>query len=210
MLIYCDFFITLQVVLSNSLHGIKRVGKMNNDPIAQTVLDFWFDEKPQPFWFAKSDEFDEQLRQQFANVLEQARLGELEHWRATMHGRLAEIIVLDQFSRNLYRNTPKAFAQDGMALVLAQMAITFPTFADLNEWQRLFLLLPYMHAESAVIHQQAVHLFGRYVNDDALVMELKHKAIIDRFGRYPYRNAILGRTSTAEELAFLQEPNSSF
>lgn len=210
MLIYCDFFITLQVVLSNSLHGIKRVGKMNNDPIAQTVLDFWFDEKTQPFWFAKSDEFDEQLRQQFANVLEQARLGELEHWRATMHGRLAEIIVLDQFSRNLYRNTPKAFAQDGMALVLAQMAITFPTFADLNEWQRLFLLLPYMHSESAVIHQQAVHLFGRYVNDDALVMELKHKAIIDRFGRYPYRNAILGRTSTAEELAFLQEPDSSF
>lgn len=180
------------------------------DPVAKSVLDFWFDESTKPFWFAKSDEFDTRLCNQFANVLEQARLGELDHWRSTMEGRLAEIIVLDQFSRNLYRDTPMAFAQDGMALVLAQMAITLPTFAELNEQQRHFLLMPYMHSESAVIHEQAVHLFGRYVNDYALAFELKHKVIIDRFGRYPHRNAILGRASTAEEIAFLQEPDSSF
>lgn len=176
----------------------------------QDVLDFWFDEQVKPFWFAKSDDFDKKLYDKFADTLHKASLGELDSWRSTMKGRLAEIIVLDQFSRNLYRDTPQAFAQDGMALVLAQMAILLPEFADLNESERHFLLMPYMHSESAYIHEQAVELFGRYVNDYALDFELKHKVIIDRFGRHPHRNAILGRTSTPEELAFLAEPNSSF
>ena len=97
-----------------------------------------------------------------------------------------------------------------MALVLAQMAIRLPEFADLSESERHFLLMPYMHSESAIIHEQAVGLFGRYVNDNALDFEMKHKVIIDRFGRYPHRNAILGRVSSDDELAFLQEPNSAF
>lgn len=176
----------------------------------QDVLDFWFDEKVKPFWFVKSDDFDKKLYDKFADTLHKASLGELDSWRSTMKGRLAEIIVLDQFSRNLYRDTPQAFAQDGMALVLAQMAILLPEFADLNESERHFLLMPYMHSESVYIHEQAVELFGRYVNDYALDFELKHKVIIDRFGRYPHRNAILGRASTPEERAFLAEPNSSF
>ena len=179
-------------------------------PQAQKVLDFWFDKQTQPFWFVKSDEFDKILSDEFADTLRQASLGELDTWRDTMQGRLAEIIVLDQFSRNIYRDTPNAFAQDGMALVLAQMAIRLPEFADLSESERHFLLMPYMHSESAVIHEQAVELFGRYVNDNALDFEMKHKVIIDRFGRYPHRNAILGRMSGDDELAFLQEPNSSF
>ncbi|MGX2950716.1 DUF924 family protein [Ursidibacter sp. B-7004-1] len=183
---------------------------MITHPQAQAVLDFWFDEQTQPFWFAKSDEFDKTLTDKFADTLIQASLGELEEWRNTIQGRLAEIIVLDQFSRNIYRDTPKAFAQDGMALVLAQVAIGLPQFADLSEIQRHFLLMPYMHSESAVIHKQAVKLFGRYVNDNALDFERKHKVIIDRFGRYPHRNAILGRVSSDDELAFLQEPNSAF
>lgn len=188
----------------------------NNDstqtthPDAQAVLDFWFGDDTRPFWFAKSDDFDDKLKVRFGRVLSQATQGELEHWRATMHGRLAEIIVLDQFSRNIYRGMPASFAQDGMALVLAQVALMLPSFAELNETERHFLLMPYMHSESLVIHEQAVHLFGRYVNESALDFELKHKVIIERFGRYPHRNAILGRKSTSEELAFLNEPNSSF
>lgn len=179
-------------------------------PEAQEVLNFWFAERNKSFWFSQSDEFDRLLTDKFAYILEQASAGELEHWRATIHGRLAEIIVLDQFSRNIYRNTPKAFAQDGMALVLAQSVIALIEFADLSEIERHFLLMPFMHSESKMIHAQAVMLFEKYVNQYALDFELKHKVIIDRFGRYPHRNTILGRTSTAEEVEFLKQPNSSF
>ena len=131
-------------------------------------------------------------------------------WRDTPHGRLAEIIVLDQFSRNLFRNSAKAFAQDGMALVLAQEAVRSGADAALMPQERVFLYMPYMHSESAAIHQTAVELFTRNGISDNLDYELKHKAIIDRFGRYPHRNAVLGRTSTPGEIAFLQEPGSSF
>ncbi len=179
-------------------------------PEAQAVLDFWFLESTKPYWFSQSDEFDKRVQDEFGTLLVQASLGELEEWRSTIQGRLAEIIVLDQFSRTIYRNTAQAFAQDGMALVLAQAAIMLPAFANLTEEERHFLLMPYMHSESLRIHEQAVVLFGRYVNAYALEFELKHKVIIERFGRYPHRNAILGRESTLEELAFLQEPNSSF
>lgn len=179
-------------------------------PEAKAVLEFWFCEKTKPFWFAKSAEFDTTLTERFGGLLQQAKAGELEAWRGTIQGRLAEIIVLDQFSRNVYRDTPEAFSADGMALVLAQEAMKLPAFADLSEEERHFLLMPYMHSESLVIHEEAVRLFGRYVNESALAFELKHKVIIERFGRYPHRNAILGRQSTEAELAFLKEPNSSF
>lgn len=177
---------------------------------AQAVLEFWFDEETQPYWFQPSPEFDKQLKQQFGQLLVQASAGELDGWRNQIRGRLAEIIVLDQFSRNIYRGSAKAFAQDGMALVLAQQAVNLPDFAELSEIERHFLLMPFMHSESKVIHQQAVKLFGRYVNQRALEFELKHKAIIDKFGRYPHRNGILGRRSTDEEWLFLQQPNSAF
>ena len=179
-------------------------------PEAQAVLDFWYDEQHQPYWFAKSEAFDNDIRQRFADTLTRATQCELDAWRSTIYGRLAEIIVLDQFSRNLYRDTPQAFAQDGMALVLAQTAVALPEFELLTTKEKHCLLLPYMHSESAYIHEQALALFGKLDNPYALEFEIKHKVIIDRFGRYPHRNAILGRTSTADEIAFLNEPNSSF
>jgi uncharacterized protein (DUF924 family) len=118
--------------------------------------------------------------------------------------------VLDQFSRNVYRDTPRSFAQDALALVLAQELVASGQDRSLPEAQRVFAYMPYMHSESALVHTQAVALFTQLGIEGNLDYELRHKAIIDRFGRYPHRNAILGRTSTAEELAFLSEPGASF
>ncbi|HHX82247.1 MAG TPA: DUF924 domain-containing protein, partial [Pseudomonadaceae bacterium] len=140
----------------------------------------------------------------------QAAAGELYSWRTTAEGRLAEIIVLDQFSRNIYRNTPQAFAQDPMALALAQEAVTAGALTALDQTRRNFLLLPYMHSESAQIHAVAETLYKEFAAPVNHEYELQHKLIIDRFGRYPHRNAILGRRSTAEETAFLTQPGSSF
>ncbi|SUI46549.1 Uncharacterized protein conserved in bacteria [Serratia quinivorans] len=118
--------------------------------------------------------------------------------------------MLDQFSRNLFRGTPRSFASDCMALVLAQEAIRSGQCEQLSKEQRGFLYLPFMHSESVLIHQQALALYTELDNGDQLEFELRHKAIIDRFGRYPHRNAILGRVSTAEEEAFLLLPGSGF
>ena len=174
------------------------------------VINFWFSPKTQPYWFAKSSEFDQQLRERFTTVFAQARQGELWAWRNTAEGRLAEIIVLDQFSRNIFRDTPLAFAQDLVALVLAQESITLRLDLQLSLEQRAFLYLPFMHSESKLIHQQALQLFENLANPLSLDFEKKHQSIIDRFGRYPHRNAILGRTSTAEELVFLTQADSHF
>lgn len=176
----------------------------------QTVLDFWFDEKNQPFHFQKSDAFDAEIRERFGALWQQAVYSELDHWRDTLHGRLAEIIVLDQFSRNLHRDSPLAFAQDNMAVALAQEALRQSGFADMAPSERHFMLMPFMHSESRAIHAQAEKLFAKYTTANALDFEIRHKAIIDRFGRYPHRNKVLGRNSTAEETAFLQQPGSSF
>jgi uncharacterized protein (DUF924 family) len=177
---------------------------------AQDILDFWFDPDHRSLWFAKSDEFDAKIRERFQTIHHQAIQAELWSWRKTAEGRLAEIIVLDQFSRNLYRDQPQAFAHDSMALMLAQEAISLQLDAQLNPEQRSFLYMPFMHSESKLIHEFALKLFQRLGNEINLSFEKKHKLIIDRFGRYPHRNAILGRSSSAEELEFLTQPNSSF
>jgi uncharacterized protein (DUF924 family) len=142
--------------------------------------------------------------------MQQAAAGELFSWRTTAEGRLAEIIVLDQFSRNLYRNTPQAYSQDPIALVLAQEAVESGALNLLNPTQRSFLLLPYMHSESRKIHAVAEELFKEFAPAGSYDFELRHKAIIDRFGRYPHRNEVLGRNSTPEELDFLAQPGSRF
>ena len=174
------------------------------------IIHFWFTEIDRDLWFRKDADFDCLLSERFGALHAQACLGELCVWRDTPHGRLAEIIVLDQFSRNLFRDSAKAFAQDGMALVLAQEAVRTGADAALTPQERVFLYMPYMHSESAAIHKTAVELFTHNGIPSNLNYELKHKAIIDRFGRYPHRNAVLGRESTPEEIAFLQEPGSSF
>ena len=176
----------------------------------QTVLDFWFKESGKSLWFKKDDGFDATIRERFGALTESARAGELYAWREDIYGRLAEIIVLDQFSRNIWRGDARAFAGDGMALVLAQEAIKQPDYDKLDTEQRRFLLMPYMHSESAAIHEQAVQLFATLDAPSANAFEQKHKAIIDRFGRYPHRNDILNRTSTAEEIEFLKQPGSGF
>ena len=177
---------------------------------AQDILDFWFDPDHRSLWFAKSDEFDAKFRERFQAIHHQAIQAELWSWRKTAEGRLGEIIVLDQFSRNLFRDQPQAFAHDSMALMLAQEAISLQLDAQLSPDHRSFLYMPFMHSESKLIHEFALKLFQRLGNEINLSFEKKHKLIIDRFGRYPHRNAILGRSSTAEELEFLTQPNSSF
>ena len=174
------------------------------------IIHFWFEEIEPKQWWVKDVEFDSLIKQRFGGLLEQAIQGELYHWRATPEGRLAEIIVLDQFSRNIYRDTPKAFAADPIALALAQEAVALNIDSELKAKQVPFLFMPYMHSESKVVHDVAVRLFGREAAQGNLDFELRHKAIIDQFGRYPHRNAILGRTSTAAEVAFLEHPGSSF
>ncbi|MBK6294934.1 MAG: DUF924 domain-containing protein [Rhodoferax sp.] len=176
----------------------------------QTALHFWFEELTAKQHFTKDAALNATIRTRLCATLEAAARCELFAWRATAAGRLAEIIVLDQFSRNVYRDTPRAFAQDALALVLAQELVASTQDRSLPEAQRVFAYMPYMHSESALVHAHAVALFSQPGVEGNLNFELRHKAIIDRFGRYPHRNAILGRASSAEELAFLSEPGSSF
>ena len=176
----------------------------------QPILHFWFTELTPKQHFAKDAALDEAIRTRFGSTLEAAAKCELFAWRATPEGRLAEVLVLDQFSRNVYRDTPHAFAQDALALVLAQELVASTLDRSLPLAQRSFAYMPYMHSESLAIHAQAVQLFSQPGLENNLSFEQRHQEIIDRFGRYPHRNAILGRTSTAEELTFLSEPGSSF
>ena len=176
----------------------------------QDILHFWFEELTPKQHFVKDAALDATIRARFGDTLEAAARCELFAWRATPQGRLAEILVLDQFSRNVYRDTPRAVAQDAQALVLAQELVASTQDRSLSVEQRAFAYIPYMHSESTLVHTQAVALFSQPGLEDSLRFELGHKAIIDRFGRYPHRNAIVGRSSSAEELAFLNEPASSF
>ncbi|MCV2215937.1 DUF924 family protein [Thauera sp. Sel9] len=176
----------------------------------EEILRFWFEDIQPAQWWEVDPAFDALLRERYAAVLQSAAQGECHAWRGSARGRLAEIIVLDQFSRNIHRGTPRAFAQDGMALVLAQEAVAGGALDALGPAERAFLLMPYMHSESELIHVEAEPLFRRWASQDSHDYELRHKAIIDRFGRYPHRNAILGRQSSTEEIEFLKQPGSSF
>ena len=175
-----------------------------------TILHFWFAELTPKQHYAKDAALDNAIRTRFGATLEAAARCELFAWRATPEGRLAEILVLDQFSRNVYRDTARAFAQDALALALAQQLVASGQDRSLPLAQRSFAYMPYMHSESALIHAQAALLFSQPGMEDSLRFEQRHQAIIERFGRYPHRNAVLGRASTLEELVFLSEPGSAF
>ncbi|WP_154222723.1 DUF924 family protein [Marinicella rhabdoformis] len=174
---------------------------------AQDILDFWFEELEPKQWWVKDLALDHAIKQRFEDTHLAALAGELFHWRKTPEGRLAEVIVLDQFSRNMYRDTPASFASDPLSLCLAQTAVAVGDDLKLTDQQRSFLYMPYMHSESLLIHDEAMRLFKGLSNLD---FEIKHRDIIVKFGRYPHRNDILGRESTAEEKAFLTQPDSSF
>jgi len=174
------------------------------------VLHYWFDELTEADWWRKDDALDRRIAGRFGATLEAAARCELYTWRTTDRGRLAEVLVLDQFSRNVHRGTAAAFVNDPLALALAQEAVARGCDREFAPRERAFLYLPWMHSESRAIHEEALRLFASPGLEHNLEFERKHKAIIDRFGRYPHRNAVLGRTSTPEELAFLREPGSSF
>jgi uncharacterized protein (DUF924 family) len=176
----------------------------------QDIINFWFQELNDRQRFAKDEMLDSAMRARFGQMHKAAVAGELFMWRATAEGRLAEIVVLDQFSRNMFRDTPSAFAQDTQALTLAQELVANGHDQKLPIEQRIFAYMPFMHSESNLIHEQAVLLYSQPGMEGALAFEQRHKVIIERFGRFPHRNAILGRASTPQERAFLETPGSSF
>lgn len=169
----------------------------------QEVLEFWFKECEASDWFKKSEEFDAEIRTRFLPTYEAIVSGETVHWRKTPRGRLVEIIVLDQFSRNMFREDAKAFAADSLALILAQEAL--PYWKELTVEEQGFLVMPFMHSESLWIHDWAAKWFDEPGLERRKKYEMAHRAIIEQFGRYPHRNQILGRKSTLEEEQFLEK-----
>ena len=174
------------------------------------IIRFWFEESRPEQRFRKDPEFDREITRRFSNTLRQASQGELHSWRSTAEGALAEIIVLDQFSRNIYRDQPEAFGCDDLALIRAEELIDRGQDRELTTEQKAFAYMPFMHSESIEVHDRALELFSQPGLENNYHFELRHKEIIDRFGRYPHRNAILGRESTPEEIEFLKQPGSGF
>ncbi|HWQ37597.1 MAG TPA: DUF924 family protein [Burkholderiales bacterium] len=197
--------------------------------MTQEILRFWFGSNADDaaaaaeksrLWWSKDSAVDAQIRERFQDLVEAAGRGELTHWAATAHGRLALILLTDQFPRNIYRGTPRAFAFDPVARLQCQEGIAVGDDRTLRLIERVFFYLPLEHSESAEDQAQSVGLFSELANrapaaqralfDGFLDYAVRHRDIIERFGRFPHRNAILGRPSTPEEIAFLRTPGSSF
>ncbi len=181
-----------------------------NLPNAAALLDFWFAPETRPFWFRKDAAFDARLGERFGALREAAAAGDLDDWAQTPEGALALVVALDQLPRNLLRDDPRAFATDAKALAVAEAAIERGLDRRLPDDQRGMLYMPFMHSESRAAHERSIELFADPAFANQLDYAQRHKAIIDRFGRYPHRNAILGRASTPEEVAFLKTPGSGF
>lgn len=193
-------------------------------PMSETspsdVLDFWFADHARARWFVKEPAFDDAIRARFGAAITTAAAGQLDGWAATPDGALALTILLDQFPRNIYRGSPRAFEADAHARQIAAAAIDrgFDRAAPLD--RRMFFYLPFQHAEVLADQDRSVELFSRWVDehsaearaslDEDLRYAVHHREVIRRFGRFPHRNAALGRASTPEELAFLEEPGSSY
>ena len=189
---------------------------------AQGVLDFWFGAPGEAgyghartAWFQKDDAFDAEVRERFGAAIEQALRGELEGWAGEAHSALAQILLLDQFTRNAFRGTPRSFAGDARALAAASRMVGERFDDALPTFMRPFVYLPFEHAEGLAMQDEAVRLFTRLADEDAeqqspLDYAQRHRAVIERFGRFPHRNAILGRQSTAGEIEFLKQPGSGF
>lgn len=185
------------------------------------VLDFWFGAvdsaqhgRMRPEWFRKSDAFDAEIRTRFEAIYEAAARDDLAHWRAQPLSALALTVVLDQFPRNMYRGTARAFAADTLARDVARHMVAQGYDQVLKPVERHFVYLPYEHAEDRAMQRESVRLYETLRDDpqsaEAIDYAYRHQAIIERFGRFPHRNAILGRPSTPEEIEFLQQPGSSF
>lgn len=192
------------------------------DARATEVLDFWFappghaeHNKTRAVWFKKDLAFDTEIRTRFTPLIERALKGDLASWRAMPDSAVAEIIVLDQFTRNTFRDTPRAFAGDPQALQAAKALVSSGADRNLPGVRRQFVYLPFEHAEDLAMQNESMRLFTQLANEDPTLADLpkwaeSHRTIIARFKRFPHRNKILGRVSTPEEEAFLKEPGSSF
>ena len=187
----------------------------------EEILDFWFGSpesldygKERSFWFTKNPEFDRELSDRFLLDYEQAARGELDYLQDSPLGCLTLVLLLDQFGRNMFRGTPKSFATDAKALSVAQGAVERGSDRALLPVQRWFIYLPFEHSENLADQERCVELFATLSNhpESANTIEyaLRHKAVIERFGRFPHRNKILRRTNTAAEAEFLKQPGSSF
>ena len=188
---------------------------------AQQVLAFWFGAPGSPQrgqaraeWFRKDDAFDDEIRRRFGDAVAIALAGGFGEWCTTAEGSLARILLLDQFTRNIFRGTARAFAGDERALATAEDAVARGFDRELPARERWFLYMPFEHAESEQAQHRSLELFGALAretgDEDALVWARKHADVIFRFGRYPHRNAILGRASTPEEEAYLRQPGAGF
>ncbi len=182
---------------------------------ADDVLSFWFEETDPENWFERSDAFDEVIRDRFAAAVETARDGGYSDWTDTAQGCLAVILLIDQMSRNIYRESPLAWSADDVGLACTRLALERKYDDGLEVDARKFLYMPLMHSERLADQEQCVDLFRTLAAESAeeelsLDFAIRHRDIIERFGRFPHRNEILGRDSTAEEIEFLKEPDSSF
>jgi len=187
------------------------------DPLAREILDFWFGEPPpaeRDHWFRKDPAFDAAIRDRFGATISAACAGGFGEWCHDPRGALARVIVLDQFTRNVYRGTPDAFSGDARALATSEDAIDQGFDRRLGAYERWFLYMPFVHSEDRPMQDRAVALFTALAAEAGLDSPLswtkRHAEVIRRFGRFPHRNAILGRASTPEELAFLATPGSTF
>ncbi|GAB4173791.1 MAG: DUF924 family protein [Coleofasciculaceae cyanobacterium] len=187
----------------------------------QEILEFWFGKpddldygKSRKVWFIKNPEFDREVRSRFLPVYQQAAAGELDDWKASPQGCLALIILLDQFPRNMFRGQPQAFATDPQALAYAKHAVTNSFDRELLPIQRQFIYLPFEHSENLTDQHQCIKLFSTLQDYPECISGVdyahRHFQVIERFGRFPHRNEILGRQTTPEEAEFLQQPGSSF
>lgn len=180
--------------------------------IKQEILHFWFDETPPALWFQKNEEFDQQIKDRFLAAYKLAADGLCDPWRDSAEGCLALCLVLDQFPRNMFRNQPAAFATDNRALNIARFAIARGFDQTLSVTRRRFLYLPFEHSEDLADQQRALALFKAMEAQDPLAYDyaVRHYDVIARFGRFPHRNAILGRENTPAEEEYLAQPGAGF
>ena len=176
----------------------------------EEILNFWFKECKIEQWFKKNENFDQMIENRFSSAIENAIAGKLDSWEETETGCLALIILLDQFTRNVFRDTPRAFAGDERALALSQLCFNNDYLTNLDIHRRQFMLMPMMHSENLAVQETALPLFKKYASEKDYEYAEKHRDIIARFGRFPHRNVILRRKSSNEELEFLKQPGSSF
>ena len=174
------------------------------------ILDFWFESCGPKDWFKKDKYFDDQIKSSFSDLIKDAVFGYINDWQKSLEGSLALIILTDQFTRNAFRGTPKSFSGDRLALETCLNCLCAFDISQLESQRAHFLLIPLMHSESLQLQEMSLPLFRAHTSDKVYAYALKHKNIIAKFGRFPHRNAILGRTSTKSEIQFLRSPGSSF